>query len=64
MTNKSGKKKFEIKFNGIITDIAFKNNHIYLISDTKAYILDSKGEIVRTADCGFGAVRLVVVSQN
>lgn len=64
VTNKSGKKKFEIKFNGIITDIAFKNNHIYLISDTKAYILDSKGEIVRTADCGFGAVRLVVVSQN
>ena len=64
VTNKSGKKKLEVKFNGIITDIAFKNNHIYLISDTKAYILDSKGEIVRTADCGFGAVRLVVVSQN
>lgn len=64
VTNKSGKKKLEVKFNGIITDIVFKNNHIYLISDTKAYILDSKGEIVRTADCGFGAVRLVVVSQN
>ncbi len=60
----NGEKKFEIKFNGIITDFALKNNHIYLISDTKAYILDSEGKIVRTADCGFGIVRFSVVSQN
>ncbi len=60
----NGKLDFEVKFNGIITDITLKNNHIYLISDTKAYILNSKGETVRTADCGFGAARFTVVSQN
>ena len=59
-----GEVKHELEFNGIITDICLKNNHIYCISDTKAYILDMEGKIVRTADCGFGAVRFAVVSQN
>ena len=62
--SKKGEVSFEAKFSGIVTDIAMKNNHIYCISDTKAYILDSNGEIVRTADCGFGAIRLSVVSQD
>lgn len=62
--SKKGEVSFETKFSGIVTDIAIKNNHIYCISDTKAYILDSKGEIVRTADCGFGAVRLAVISKD
>ncbi len=59
-----GEVKHELEFSGIITDICLKNNHIYCISDTKAYILDMEGKIVRTADCGFGAVRFAVVSQN
>ena len=59
-----GEVKHELEFNGIITDICLKNNHVYCISDTKAYILDMEGKIVRTADCGFGAVRFAVVSQN
>lgn len=63
MSNK-GEVKSELQFSGIITDIALKNNHIYCISDTKAYILDTAGKIVRTADCGFGAVRFAVISQN
>ncbi len=59
-----GEVKHQLEFGGIITDICFKNNHIYCISDTKAYILDMEGKVVRTADCGFGAVRFAVVSQN
>ena len=62
--SKKGEVSFETKFSGIVTDIAMKNNHIYCISDTKAYILDSNGGIVRTADCGFGAVRFSVVSKE
>lgn len=62
--SKKGEVSFETKFSGIVTDIAMKNNHIYCISDTKAYILDSNGGIVRTTDCGFGAVRFSVVSKE
>ncbi len=62
--SKKGVVKHEIKFNGIITDIAYENNHIYCISDTKAYILDMDGKIVRSADCGFGVVRFSVISQK
>ena len=62
--SKKGEVSFETKFSGIVTDIAMKINHIYCISDTKAYILDSNGGIVRTADCGFGAVRFSVVSKE
>ena len=64
MISPKGEVKRELKFNGIITDIAFKNNHIYCISDTKAYILDMEGKTVRSTDCGFGVVRFSVVSQN
>ncbi len=64
MISPRGEKKFEFEFNGIITDVALRNNHVYCISDTKAYILDKDGKIIRTADCGFGAVRFAVISQN
>ncbi len=62
--SKKGEVKHQLRFNGIITDVAYKNNHIYCISDTKAYILDMEGKVIRTADCGFGVVRFSVVSQN
>lgn len=64
MISKKGEVKHQLQFDGIITDIAFKNNHIYCISDTKAYILDMQGKIIRTADCGFGVVRFSIVSQD
>ena len=64
IASKKGEVKHELQFNGIITDIALKNNHIYCISDTKAYILDMEGKTVRSADCGFGVVRFSVISQN
>ncbi len=62
--SKKGEVKHELKFSGIITDIAYKNDHVYILSDTKAYIIDSKGKTIRTADCGFGGVYFAVVSQN
>ena len=62
--SKKGEVKHQLQFNGIVTDIAYKNNHIYCVSDTKAYILDMDGKIVRSADCGFGVVRFSVISQN
>lgn len=59
-----GELTHEFEFNGIITDAAYDNDHVYCVSDTKAYILDTKGKIVRNADCGFGTVRLAVISQD
>lgn len=59
-----GNVKHELQFNGIITDIALRNKHIYCVSDTKAYILDNDGKTVRSADCGFGVVRFSVISKN
>lgn len=64
IVSKKGEIKQQVQFNGIITDIAYKNNHIYCISDTKAYILDMEGKTVRSTDCGFGVVRFSVISQD
>lgn len=52
------------EFGGIITDIALEDDVVYCVSDTKAYILDGKGKIVRNTECGFGVVRFAVISQD
>lgn len=62
--SKNGKLKKEMEFKGIITDIALLSGHIYCISDTKAYILGDDGKVVRTAECGFGVVKMAVIGQN
>ncbi len=54
----SGKLKYELKFKGIITDFALKDGHIYTLSDSKVYILSNDGSIMRSAEYGFGAVRI------
>ena len=60
----SGKLKKEFQYKGIITDFALRNGNIYCISDTKAYILNREGEIIRSGECGFGAVRITPMGQN
>ena len=62
--SKSGELKRELQFKGIITDFAFKDGHVYCMSDTKAYILDDDGSVMRSADCGFGAVKICPISQS
>lgn len=62
--SKSGELKREIHFKGIITDFAFKDGHVYCMSDTKAYILDDDGTVMRSGDCGFGAVKICPISQS
>ncbi len=59
-----GKLKKELNFKGIITDIALLNGQVYCISDTKAYILGDDGKVIRSADCGFGVVRMAILGQN
>lgn len=54
----------EFEFSGIITDISYEDDVVYCISDTKAYILNLSGKIVRNTDCGFGVVRFAVISQD
>ena len=62
--SKSGKLKYEFKFKGIITDFALKDGHIYTLSDSKVNILANDGSIMRSADYGFGAVRICPFSQS
>lgn len=62
--SKNGKLKEKLEFKGIITDIQVKGGSIYCLSDTNVYILDDDGKVLRTATCGFGAEKIVVIGQN
>ena len=62
--NSKGGLKGEFEFKGIISDIEIKGGHIYCISDTYAYLLSENGEVLRKAECGFGAVRISVTGTN
>ena len=46
--NKKQKEKFSIEYNGSITDIDCHNNLIYILSNRKITVLNSKNDIVRT----------------
>lgn len=61
--NKKGKLLSEFSFNGIISDIQITKNHIYCMSETVVSIYSIEGELLRTAECDFGAVRLAVLSK-
>ncbi len=61
---KNGKLKIEITFKEIITDIALKGNSIYCLSDTSVCILDTKGNVVRKENGGFGIQRIAIIGQN
>ena len=62
--SKSGELKRVLQFKGIITDFAFKDGHVYCLSDTKVYVLNDNGSVMRSADCGFGAVKVCPISQS
>ena len=60
--NKNGKMISEFSFNGIISDIQISHNHIYCMSDTNVFIYSRSGELLRTDECDFGAVKFAVIS--
>lgn len=62
--SRSGKLKKEIKFKGIINDFVLHNGYICCLSDNKSYILDDNGNVIRSAECGFGAKRISKTGQN
>jgi len=57
-----GEKISEFDFEGDLSDIQISRNHIYCISDTVISLFSKEGELLRTAECDFGAVRLAVLS--
>ena len=61
---KSGKLKYELQYKGIISDIAVFGGHIYCMNDSDISQLSSDGAVIKSADCGFGSVRLAVTSAN
>ncbi len=62
--SKFGKIKYELQYKGIISDIAVFGSHIYCMEDSNISLLGSDGEVLRNADCGFGAVRMVATATN
>lgn len=62
--SKMGKQKAEFNYKGIVSDIAVLGNHIYCMSDTEIFLLDTSGNVLRKGTCGFGAVRFIPVSTN
>lgn len=62
--SKTGALKAELGYKGIIGDIQYYSGHIYCMSDNDVQKLNLKGEILKTADCGFGAVRLSPLSAD
>ena len=64
IVSSKGEKVSEFHFKGIITDIEYKRDNVYLISDTKSYILDKTGNIIRKGDCSYGCVRFAVVGAH
>ncbi len=54
----------EIKFKGVITDFTFKDGHVYVLSDSRLSVLADDGSIMRSADCGFGVVRICPIDQS
>lgn len=56
--NSKGKKVSEFNFNGAISDIQIKGNHIYCISETSAYLFDRAGKLLKTGKCPFGCIKL------
>ena len=62
--SKKGKVLAEFTYKGTITDIGMWNNQVYCLSDTEILLLDSKGEILRKSNCGFGFVSMCVSTSN
>ncbi len=46
--NKKGRKKFEFEYNGLIDDIAFSKNNIYIMRSNQVFRLDTLGNEVKT----------------
>ncbi|MBE6750414.1 MAG: hypothetical protein E7560_04550 [Ruminococcaceae bacterium] len=61
---KNGKCKYELQYKGIISDIALLGRHIYCISDTDVFVLDTNGEVINRMQYGFGATRISVTGNN
>ncbi len=64
LISKKGKKLSEFKINATITDIQYKDNRIYTVSDTTATVYAENGKILMSKDCGYGVVKLAVISSN
>lgn len=60
--NSRGKKISEFSFHGIISDIQISRNHIYCMGESVVSIYSKNGELLRTAECDFSAVRIAVLS--
>lgn len=60
VTDSGGNKKGEFQINETISDIQLFGSHIYCISDTKTFVYDIDGTLVRTGECGYGCKRLAV----
>ncbi len=58
LLSSKGAVKSSFEWKGEISDIQVANGHIYCMSDTTVMLFGNDGEVLRSASCSFGAVRL------
>ncbi len=59
-----GALKAEWNFKGEISDIQVLSGHIYCMSDINVLLFGNDGEVLRQAECGFGAVKMMPLSTD
>ncbi len=62
--NNKGEKISEFDINCEITDVAFKGEYIYILSDKTIYLYSVDGESVAEGECTFGVVRIMPISHH
>lgn len=60
----SGELKYEIEYNGLISDISVYGNHIYCMNDSQITVIDKQGEVILSPQISFGGEKLIVLSSN
>lgn len=61
--SKKHKEKFNIEYNGVISDIDFHNNLIYILSNRRVSVINSKNEVVKTYDLD-NIANAILITQN
>ena len=59
-----GALKSEFEYKGTMSDIQVTGGHIYCMSDTTVRLISGEGKVIRTAECGFGGVKLIPIGTN
>lgn len=62
--NKKNEVAFQYEFFGYVDDFAIKSGNLYILSGNKVFLINDEGETVKSAECAFGTIKILPVSNN